>query len=198
MPPIVGVPCLAMWCSGPWSSLPRIGWPSPRVRNAAIRILVMTSDSTPAVDTGDHHGDHVRRSSSSADDGAVVERSTTSSPIVWVVSWPLPATTTTSPGPAASRARAIAAARSGSTSTFGRSAAATPANTASMIASGPPIAGCQMSRRRDRRAGPPRRPSAAASRVPVAAAAEHDDHAARRRSARAAPRTCSKPSGVWA
>ena len=25
MPPIVGVPCLTMWCSGPWSSLPRIG-----------------------------------------------------------------------------------------------------------------------------------------------------------------------------
>ena len=47
-PPIVGVPCLAMWCSGPWSSLPRIGWPSPRVPNAVMRSRVMTSDSTPA------------------------------------------------------------------------------------------------------------------------------------------------------
>ncbi len=69
MPPIVGVPCLAMWCSGPWSSLPRIGWPSPRPRNAAINILVMTSDNTPAVTpaiitaiTTDAPGGHERRS----------------------------------------------------------------------------------------------------------------------------------------
>ena len=47
MPPIVGVPCLAMWCSGPRSSLPRIGWPRPRVRKAEIRPRVTNSDSTP-------------------------------------------------------------------------------------------------------------------------------------------------------
>ena len=49
MPPIVGVPCLAMWCSGPRSSLPRIGWPRPRVRNAEISARVMNSDRMPAV-----------------------------------------------------------------------------------------------------------------------------------------------------
>ena len=48
IPPIVGVPCLAMWCSGPRSSLPRIGWPSPRVRNAVIRKRVSSSDRIPA------------------------------------------------------------------------------------------------------------------------------------------------------
>jgi hypothetical protein len=48
MPPIVGVPCLAMWCSGPRSSLPRIGWPRPRVRKAWIRKRVTTSERSPA------------------------------------------------------------------------------------------------------------------------------------------------------
>ena len=36
-PPIVGVPALAMWWSGPRSSLPRIGWPLPRSRKNTIR-----------------------------------------------------------------------------------------------------------------------------------------------------------------
>ena len=48
MPPIVGVPCLAMWCSGPRSSLPRIGWPRPRVRNNVISARVANSDTMPA------------------------------------------------------------------------------------------------------------------------------------------------------
>ena len=48
MPPIVGVPCLAMWCSGPRSSLPRIGWPRPRVRNTVISKRVTISDRAPA------------------------------------------------------------------------------------------------------------------------------------------------------
>ena len=37
IPPIVGVPCFTMWCSGPWSSFPRIGWPCPRVRKKTMR-----------------------------------------------------------------------------------------------------------------------------------------------------------------
>ncbi len=48
IPPIVGVPCLAMWCSGPRSSLPRIGWPRPRVRNIVISARVANSDTRPA------------------------------------------------------------------------------------------------------------------------------------------------------
>jgi len=36
-PPIVGVPCFIMWCSGPLSSLPRIGCPVPRVRKKVMR-----------------------------------------------------------------------------------------------------------------------------------------------------------------
>ena len=44
-PPIVGVPCLARWCSGPRSSLPRIGWPLPRLRKNVIRYRVPNSET---------------------------------------------------------------------------------------------------------------------------------------------------------
>ncbi len=105
-----------MWCSGPRSSLPRIGWPRPRVRKSVISDRVTTSDSTPATTPAimtaiKCDAPRARRTTSRS------SKASTWSPIVWVVSWPLPATTTTSPARAPSMARAIAAARSGSTTT---------------------------------------------------------------------------------
>jgi len=65
---------------------------------------------------------------------------TTRSPMVWVVSWPLPASRTVSPGEAAASARAMACSRSGTTSS-GTVSGGMPASTASMIAPGSSLLG---------------------------------------------------------
>ena len=118
MPPIVGVPCLAMWCSGPRSSLPRIGWPRPRVRNSEISARVANSDTmpptTPAIMMAIMRPPSDR---TSAGDDAVVERRCTSVADRLRLSWPLPAMITMSPGSARAIARRIASARSSWTST---------------------------------------------------------------------------------
>ena len=69
-----------------------------------IRARVTNSDTTPADDAGDHDRRSLRPAAPGqqdvAGDDAVVERRARRSPIVCVVSWPLPAMTTTSPGSA--------------------------------------------------------------------------------------------------
>ena len=147
MPPIVGVPCLAMWCSGPRSSLPRIGWPEPagaedaEIRNARAR----SARRTLGHDAGDHdrdHGSTVSASPGSSDacagaDGAVVERQRPGRRWSACVSWPLPAMTTTSPGRAAAtaggdRRRAVGLDDDAATVVWGRPRS----STASMMAPG--------------------------------------------------------------
>ena len=151
---------------------------------------------------GDHDGDHGDAASQElAGDDAVVEVGSTASPMVWVVSWPLPAITTTSPGRPPASAAAMARAAVGLDHDGGHGSRRAPRrSTASMIASGSSERGLS-------EVTTTRRPASAATApitgrlaaVPVAAAAEHDDHPAgdgRRGAPRRAP--SRRPSGVWA
>ena len=176
MPPIVGVPCLAMWCSGPRSSLPRIGWPSPRVRNAEIRKRVTISDRTPADDAGDHDGDHDERPPSSS---RTTSRSSNAHDVVADRLRRLVALAGDDHDVAAAAPRRAPArsprARSGSTTHLVPIGGVDPAQHGVDDGAGPPNAGCQMSRRRGRRGARRPRPSRPLGVVAVAAGAEHDD-----------------------
>ena len=140
MPPIVGVPCLAMWCSGRGPPCRGSAGRGRGCGTAVIRARVTNSDSTPATTpaimtaiTGIGH-----RWSRATLDGrrpAVVERQHRS-PIVWVVSWPLPATTTTSPGAASPIASRDRRRPIGLDRRRGRGRRGTPPSTSSMMAAG--------------------------------------------------------------
>ena len=127
IPPIVGVPCLTMWCSGPWSSLPRIGWPVParaeeRDQEPGAEQRHERRPTAPAIMTA-ITADLVRCASEqlAARTTPVVEgrrRGRRSS--AWSRD-PCRRSTTTSPGRASPIASAIAARRSGSTTTVPRS-----------------------------------------------------------------------------
>ena len=120
-------------------------------------------------------------------------------------SWPLPAMTTVSPGPAAPNASAIAARRSGSTSIRGarrprgRPARRSPARISAMIASGSSERGLsEVTTQASASSSARSRPSAGAShgrdrrRTPKTAISRPSV------SLRAALRTFSSESGVWA
>ena len=179
-PPIVGVPCLAMWCSGPRSSLPRIGWPSPRVRNAEINARVANSATTPATAPAIMIAIIGRGPPARGGRRRGRRRRRRWSPIVCVVSWPLPAMITRSPGSAMAMAWRMASARSSCYVDAGRGQpSATPARMSSAMASGGLRAGVVARHHHD--VGEPGRDGAhqwSLLTVAVAAGAEHHDHPA--------------------
>ena len=135
----------------------------------------------PGDDAGDHDGDHCSSSRTTARSS----NGSTRSPIVCVVSWPLPATTTTSSAPAWSSAGAIAARRSGSTDDLRPVSCRHAADHVGDDGGGilrPWVVGCHDDPVGERGGdGPHRR---ALGVVAVAARSEHDEHAPRRHSPR--------------
>ena len=106
-------------------------------------------------------------------------RARTRSPIVCVVSWPLPAISTTSPRRRPRKARAMAVRRSGSTSRRVGAPAGTPDSTAAMMAAGSSLRGLsEVTTATSARAGRGGAHGRPLGGVAVAAAAEHHEHPA--------------------
>ena len=184
MPPMVGVPALAMWTWGPSS---RICWPmlfliSHRMSTGVDRTA--THRATPPdviseiiAGVPPNRSARARRASTRSSNG------TDRPPTVWVVSWPLPATSTTSPGSARPTASRMAAARSGSTTT----SAPAPSPGPDLVDDGHGVLGPRVVRGQDDHVGQPRRHRAhlrPLPRVAVAAAPEQRRSRGRRRPGR--------------
>ena len=205
-PPIVGVPALVVWPCG-HVLVDRLADAAGRAASrsgSGCRPARRASDDAAGEEEADHGvilaRRRRRRASTSRRDHRGRRTATTRSPIIWVVSWPLPAITHHVARRGAGRARAAMAARRSGSTVDGRRRSAMPATTASMIASGSSLRG--LSEVTTTAVGEPGGDLAhprPLGRVAVAAAAEHDDHpAAGATSSRAAASSCSRPSGVWA
>ena len=208
MPPMVGVPALVRWPAGPSS---RIGWPTRWRVSQPMRKRVPTSDTASAIAGGHEEADHASRppvrggrASSLARRPPGRRTATTVSPMVWVVSWPLPAITTASPGAGRGQGQGDGRPAVGLDQRARRRAdrwcVRIPVLTASMMA--PVVLPPRVVGRQDYTIGQRGRHLAhgrALGGVALAAAAEHHrDLRPVRSTSRTAASSCSRPSGVWA